>query len=81
MLLRGMVMMSFVVLPKQVLAIIIAIGRSHDRVDVIAGRRLRPKRSHPTLVVELNKNHWTMDAVVKHTIRFSTANPGKIRSI
>ena len=73
--------MLLVVLTKQILAVVVAIGCAHHSVDVLAVRRLRVRckmaEADWLLMIKFNQNHRTVDAVVEDTIRFSAANPGK----
>lgn len=75
------VRMSLVVLPEQVFAVIVAIGRAHYRVNVLTSRQPGTTHEHGPLVVKLNENHLALDAVVKYTFRTRFADPGKVRLV
>lgn len=53
-----------VMLPEKVFAVIIAIRRANDCVNVIA-RRLVVSERNAALVVELDKNHRAVNAIIK----------------
>src|SRR4030095_7280985 len=70
--------MLLIVLPQQVLAVVVAIRCSDHGVDM---RRVRDTRSHQVakrdrlLMVELDEDDGTVDAVVEDVPRFGIADP------
>jgi hypothetical protein len=68
-----------IVPPQQVLAVVISVRRSHNAMNVLPSRLHGLSRKLPqvcgVLVVKLNQDHWTLHAVIKHTIRLHAANP------
>lgn len=68
-------------LPQQILAVVVSIGRAHDAMDVLlggllgVGHKLREVRW--ALMVEFNQNHGTLDAVIKGAVVLSAADPCK----
>ena len=75
-----MVMMRcvLVVQPQQVDAVIVAVGRAHNRMNVEL-RRLRVGQKHPGVVIELDEDHRTLDAVVERARRIEAADPAEMR--
>ncbi len=70
--------MRFEVLPKKILTVIVAVRRSHDYVDMLARRNVlgaQMRGSHRTLMVELDENHRTMNAVVKDRVVARSPDP------
>ena len=67
-----------IVLAQQVLAIVVAVRRAHDGVDVIA-RGLVVGIDDPRLVVELDEHDRAVDAVVERPVIVVRADPGKVR--
>ena len=67
-----------VMLAQQIFAIIVAVGRAHNDVNMIfimlfvLGKRLA------VLMIELDQEHRVMDAVIENAVIFYAANPGKI---
>src|SRR3954467_4073621 len=53
-----------VMLPEQILAVVISVRRPHHGVDVIADGF---STASGTLVIEFDKNHWTLHAIVERT--------------
>ena len=65
-------------LAKKILAVVIAVGSSHDDVDVLARRyvsRTQMTGTDWSLMIELDQNHRTVDAIIKDTVIGSAANP------
>ena len=74
------VWMLQVVLPQQILAVVVAVRRAHDGVDVLAAfgsvRVLaRCRKPDRPLVIELDQDHRAVDAVVEHAARVGLADP------
>src|SRR5678815_3791574 len=68
----------FVMLAKQIFAVVVAIGGAHDYMDVIlAGLFVSAERDTP-LVVELNDDHWTLDAIIENAVVIHAAHPAKV---
>jgi hypothetical protein len=66
-----------VVLPQQVEAVIVAIWRPHDGVDVEFGW-LRIGQEHTGVVVELNESHRALHPIIECTILGKSADPAKM---
>ena len=70
-----------VVLAEQILAVVVAIGCPDHAVHMLArdlvGVRGELGEVGGTLVVELDQDHGTVDAVVEHAIRLGAADPGE----
>src|SRR5689334_3132943 len=73
----GMVMLM-IVLPQQILAIVIAVRRAHHGVDVVA-RRFVVVVNDTRLVIELDQDHRTQDAIVEWAGIVEWADPGEQR--
>ena len=71
---------ALVVLPQQVLAVVVAVGRAHHRVDVDARRRVVVE-DDPALVIELDQHHRTVDAVIKDAVVGGLAVPQEERLV
>src|ERR1700680_4363348 len=67
-----------IVLAQQVLAVIVAIGRAHHRVDVVARRHVVVV-DDARLVVELDKDHRVDDTVVEGARVIERADPSEMR--
>ena len=70
---RGLVMLA-----QQVEAVVVAVGRAHDRVHV-EFRRLRVGQEHTGVVVELDERHRALDAVIERAFLRSAADPAEVR--
>src|SRR6266496_3298208 len=71
-------MAVLVVLAQQILAVVVAVGRAHDDVDMIlVGLGVFAERN-AALVVELDDNHGALDAVVKYAVVFHAAHPAEV---
>ena len=72
-------------LPQQVSAIVVAVGRADDDVDVLTIRPLRVGREVPEvrrpLVVELDQHHRAVYPIIKHTVLSIPADPGEMRAV
>src|SRR6266850_3291598 len=68
----------FVMLAEKVFAVIVAIGGAHDYMDVIFVRLFVLAERDTPLVVELNDDHWTLDAIIENTVVFHAAHPAKV---
>jgi NhaP-type Na+/H+ and K+/H+ antiporter len=81
-LLRGVLLIVMrrvrVVLAQQVEAVIVAIWRSHNGVDVEFGW-LRIDQEHASVVVELNESHWALHPIIEWTILCKSTDPAKMR--
>ena len=68
-------------LPQQILPVVVSVWRSHNAVNVLPGglHRIGRKFSQVgrSLVVKFNQNHWTLNTVIKHTVRLRASDPGK----
>ena len=73
-----------VVLAQQILPVVVAVGRSDDGVDVCAGRQVRihqvAKTDRP-LVIELDQDDGTLNAVVEHAAGRRPSNPRHPRPV
>ena len=67
-----------IVLAQQVLAIVIAIRRAHNRVDMVAGGFIVVV-DDARLVVELDEDHRIEDAIVKGASVIEQADPSEMR--
>ena len=67
-----------VVLAQQVEAVIVAIWRPHDGVDVEFGW-LRIGQEHAGVVVKLNECHRALHPIIEWTILGKSADPAKMR--
>ena len=73
---RRIVLVLLVVLAQQVLAVVVAVGRAHDGVDVVRVPGTRgPAQRDGRLVIELDQDDRAMDAVVED------ARPGPVPPI
>ena len=58
-----------VVLAEQVLAVVVAVGRAHDAVNVLARRHVavlgESREIGGSLVIEFDQDHRAVDAVVE----------------
>ena len=68
-----------VVLAQKILAVIVAVGRSDDHMNMVLVRFSMFAKGDTPLVVEFNNYHRTLDAVIKRTVVFYAAHPAKIR--
>ena len=66
----------FVVLAQEILAIVVAIRCPHDRVDMVARGVLVAERD-AALMVELDEDDRTVDAVIEHAVVIDAPHPGK----
>src|SRR5688500_6321490 len=75
------VRVTLVVLAEQVLSVVVAIRRAHDRVDVIAcwHAARHAWKGHWILVIELHQDHGTLDSVIEDASRDSATDPGEPR--
>src|ERR1051326_2987154 len=76
---RSMVVVG-VVLAQEIAAVVVAIGRAHDGMDVVA-RRLVVIVDDARLMVELDENHRREDAVIERAIVVDRADPGEMSSV
>lgn len=65
-------------LSQKVLAVVIAVGRAKDHVDVVLIGLHVLAECNPPLVVELHDEHRTLDTVVEYAVVFYTAHPAEI---
>jgi hypothetical protein len=69
---------QFVMLAQKIFAVIVAIGGAHDYMDVIlVGLFVLAERDTP-LVVELNDDHRTLDAIIENAVVIHAAHPAKV---
>ena len=73
---RVHVVVLFVMLTQQVLAVVVAVWRSHQGMDVVA-RRLIVVDRDAALVVELDQDHRAVDAVIERAGRIAVSHPGE----
>src|SRR5437868_7745484 len=64
-------------LAQEVFAVVIAVGRTHDRVDVVA-RRTLVVEGGATLVVELDKYDRAVDAIAEDALGPNLAGPAEV---
>ena len=74
-------MAMLVVQAQQVLAVVVAVGCAQDDMNMIFVRLGAFAKSDAALVIELDDDHWTLDAIVKDAVVRATAHPAKIRVI
>src|SRR5947207_1915608 len=74
------VLVPGVVLAEIIHTVVVAIRRAHYRVNVRAGR-LVAVESDARLMVELDEDHWAVDAVVENVLVTSAAHPHEIRVV
>src|SRR5712691_3163196 len=74
----GVVIDLLVVLAQQILAVVVAVRRADHRVDVIARGRIVVER-HAALVIELDQDHRTVNAIVEDAVLLDAADPGEAR--
>jgi uncharacterized membrane protein len=71
-------MALLVMLAQEVFAVIVAVRRADDYMDVIfIGLLVLAKRNAP-LVIELDDNHRALNAIIKNAVIFHTAHPAKM---
>jgi len=73
---------SQVMLPQQILPIVVAIGRPHHAVNMLARRQLILRefsQIRRRLMIEFNQYHRAVDAVVKHAVRLRPSDPREVR--
>ena len=68
-------------LPQQIFAIIISVGSSYCRVNVISSCFPIAIQGNGALVIELDEDHRTVDAVEKDRSFVHLSNPGKVGAI
>ena len=73
--------MLLVVLAQQILAVVVAVRRPHDRVDVNAAGHFRPGQRDRRLMIELDQDHRAVDPVVEDGIAPRGADPGEVRGV
>ena len=76
---RGVVVLG-VVLAQEIAAVIVAIGRAHDSMDVVA-RWLVVVVDDARLVVEFDEDYRREDAVIEGAMVVDSADPGKMSSV
>ena len=76
---RGVVVLG-VVLAQEIAAVIVAIGRAHDSMDVVT-RRLVVIVDDARLVVELDEDYRREDAVIEGAMVVDRADPGEMSSV
>ncbi len=69
-----------VVLAQQVMAIVVAIGRTHNGVNM---KRLRfcIGEIHPRMMIKFDQQHRALHPVVKGAVFSRTAHPAKVRGV
>ena len=80
MMMRGAAVMRrrLVMLPQQVEAVVVAVRRAHDGVDVELGR-LRVGQEHAGVVVELDEGHRALHPVIERAVLAEAADPAEMR--
>ena len=66
--------------PQQVDAVVVAVRRPHDGVDVKL-RRLGIGQKHTGVMVELDKDHRTLNAIIERAGFGKIADPAKMRIV
>ena len=61
-------MMLFDVLPQQIFAVVVSIGRPQHGVDVIPTRLARAERGDASLMIKLDQDHGAVDSVIENTV-------------
>src|SRR5215467_3972753 len=74
-------MAELIVLAQQILAVVVAIGRTDDDVNVIFVWLSMFAKGNPPLVVEFDDNHRALDPVVKSAVVRHAAHPTEIRIV
>src|SRR5688500_19292701 len=69
--------MPLVVLPQQVFAVVVAVRRAHDGVYMRATGDPLARQRDGQLMIELDQDHRTLDAIVEHRIRPNVTHPGE----
>ena len=67
-----------VVLPQQIKAVVVAVRRAHDGVDVELGR-LRIGQEHAGMVIEFDEHDRTLDPIVEGARVVTTTDPAEMR--
>ena len=75
--LRFVMWRMLVVLAQQVEAVVVAVRRPHDSVDVEFGR-LRVGQEHTGVVVELNERHRTLHPVIEGAVFGKSTDPAEM---
>ena len=75
--LRFVMWRMLVVLAQQVEAVVVAVRRPHDGVDVKFGR-LRIGQEHAGVVVELNERHRTLHPVIEWAVFGKSTDPAEM---
>ena len=67
-----------VMLAQQISAVIVAVGRAHDNVNMIFVMIFVLGKSLTGLMIELDQQHRAMDPIIENAFFFHAADPGKI---
>jgi len=71
-----------IMLPQQILAVVVAVGRADDGVDVLAGGLVGvgggAAQVGRALVVELDEQDRAVDAIVKDAVVIRATDPGEV---
>lgn len=69
-----------VVLPQQVLTVVVAVGRAHDGVNVLAKRyvQIAVPEDGRSQMIELDQDHGALDSEVINGLFRVTADPGEV---
>src|SRR5262245_54660862 len=70
-------MALLVMLAQKIFAVVVAVRRAHDYVDVIFVGLFVLAEGNATLVVELNDNHRALDSIIENTVVIHAAHPAK----
>ena len=68
---------ELVMLAQQILAVVIAIGRTDNDVDVIFVRLAMFTEGDAALMIEFDDDHGTLDTVIKSAVVRHPAHPAK----
>src|SRR5262245_8989138 len=67
-----------VLLAQKIFAVVVAVSRAHDYLDMIfVGLLVLAKRNAP-LMVELNDNDCALHSILAHTVVVHAAHPAKV---
>lgn len=67
-----------VMLAQQISAVIVAVGRAHDDVNMIFVMLFVLGEGLAGLMIELDQQHRAMDAIIENAVFFHAADPGKV---
>ena len=70
-----------VVLTQEVFTVVVPVGSAQYSMNVFSRWLATAKRSHTTLVIELNQHDRTVNAIVVDTLISRVTDPGKVGSV